>query len=224
MYSKPSRLLVVLAVIANIFVIAGFVRPDLVTDARSVVAQLDFLQNSDDQATEVNLEESTTTSRPRATTTSTTTSTSTTTTTTTTTSTTTTTTSTTLPEPVTALEELARRAIDDYETVENITDYWVPILSQKWEGQEYSGIIWGYDEILELDDYLRSAYGAVLLWSGNYTSFSRSDIWAHIVPEAYYDKDGALDWCRASGISRADCGAKIVSHTMGSKGTSAWRP
>ena len=114
--------------------------------------------------------------------------------------------------------------MNDVPTVESITEYWVPVLSQKWEGQDYSGIIWGNDEILELDDYLRSAYGAVLLWSGNYTSFFRSDIWAHIVPEPYYDKEGALDWCRASGISRADCGAKIVSRTMGTEGTSAWRP
>lgn len=114
--------------------------------------------------------------------------------------------------------------MNDVPAVETITEYWVPMLSQKWNGLDYEGIVYGDEEILELDTYLREEYGAVLLWTGNYTSFFRSDMWVHIVPEASYDKEDALAWCAASGRSRADCGAKIVSRTRGSKGTTAWLP
>jgi len=223
MYSKPSRILIALAVLVNVAVVLAFVRPELVDEARSLAASLteqlaDSTSPAPDAApTEPVNEESSTTSRPRATTTTTSTSS-------TSTTTTSTTTTTTTTQPLTALEELVRRATNDAPTVETITEYWVPMLSQKWNGLDYEGIVYGDEEILELDTYLRDEYGAVLLWSGNYTSFFRSDMWVHIVPEAYYDKEGALAWCVASGRSRADCGAKIVSRTRGSKGTTAWLP
>jgi len=223
MYSKPSRILIALAVLVNVAVVLAFVRPELVDEARSLAASLTEQFGSstspapDEAPTEPVNEESSTTSRPRATTTTTSTSS-----TSTTTTSTTTTTTTTLPP--TALEELVGRAMNDVPTVETITEYWVPMLSQKWNGLDYEGIVYGDEEILELDTYLREEYGAVLLWTGNYTSFFRSDMWVHIVPEAYYDKEGALAWCVASGRSRADCGAKILSRTRGTKGTTAWLP
>lgn len=220
MYSKPSRILIALALLLNVAVVLAFVRPELVDETWSFAASLTEQTESkslparDEAPTEPVKQESSTTSRPQATITTTSTST--------TTTSTTTTTTTTLP--LTALEELVRRAMNDVPTVETITEYWVPILSQKWNGLDYEGIVYGDDEILELDTYLRDEYGAVLLWTGNYTSFFRPDMWVHIVPKAYYDKEGALAWCVASGQSRADCGAKIVSRTRGSKGTTAWLP
>lgn len=220
MYSKPSRILIALAVLLNVAVVLAFVRPELVDEMRFFAASLTeqfestSLPAPDETPTEPVKDESSTTTRPRATTTTTSIST--------TTTSTTTTTTTTLP--LTALEELVRRAMNDVPTVETITEYWVPMLSQKWNGLDYEGIVYGDEEILELDTYLRQEYGAVLLWTGNYTSFFRSDMWVHIVPEASYDKEDALAWCAASGRSRADCGAKIVSRTRGTKGTTAWLP
>jgi len=220
MYSKPSRILLTLAVLLNAVVTIGIFRPELAGQVRSRVADLvgreESSADSPEQDSTVPAPATTTSLRPTTTTSSTTT------TTTTSTSTTTTTTSTTVP--LTALEELARRAIDDEPAVESITDYWVPMLSQKWVGLDYEGIIYGPEEILDLDTSLRVGYGAVVLWTGNFTSFFRSDMWVHIVPEAYSSKEEVLEWCRYASLGRADCGAKIVSRTRGTKGSTAWQP
>lgn len=207
--------------LVNAVVIIGVFRPELAEQMRSRIAALVTREESSADSPErdstVPAPATTTSLRPKATT-----STTTTTTTTSTTSTTTTTTSTTVP--LTALEELARRAIDDEPTVENIIDYWVPMLSQKWVGLDYEGIIYGEEEILDLDTSLRVGYGAVVLWTGNFTSFFRSDMWVHIVPEAYSSKEEVFEWCRYASLGRADCGAKIVSRTRGTKGSTAWQP
>jgi len=121
-------------------------------------------------------------------------------------------------------ESLAERVAIDQPGVEPIVDTWVPILSQKWVGLEVDGVLYDEARILELDNELRNNYGALILWSGDYTSFPRSDIWAHIVPVSFSTKEGALDWCRSSDRGRADCGAKIVSKTRPSKGSTGWLP
>jgi len=212
-------------VLLNAVVTIGIFRPELAGQVRSRVADLvgreESSADSPEQDSTVPAPEATTSLRT-TTTSSTATTTSTSTTTTTSTSTTTTTTSTTVP--LTALEELTRRAIDDEPAVESITDNWVPMLSQKWVGLDYEGIIYGPEEILDLDTSLRVGYGAVVLWTGNFTSFFRSDMWVHIVPEAYSSKEEVLEWCRYASLGRADCGAKIVSRTRGTKGSTAWQP
>jgi len=124
----------------------------------------------------------------------------------------------------TTAETLAGRVEADRSGVEAILDTWVPILSQKWVGLEVDGFLYDEDLILELDEELRNSYGTLLLWSGDYSSFPRSDIWAHIVPSSFTTKEGALDWCRSSDRGRADCGAKFVSKTRPSKGSTAWLP
>lgn len=124
----------------------------------------------------------------------------------------------------TTAETLAARVESDRSRAETIVDSWVPILSQKWVGLEADGTLYDEDRILELDEELRQRYGTLLLWSGDYSSFPRSDIWAHIVPSPFSTKEGALDWCRSSDRGRADCGAKFVSKTRPSKGSTAWLP
>lgn len=124
----------------------------------------------------------------------------------------------------TSAETLAARLESDRSRAETIVDTWVPILSQKWDGLKADGILYDEDRILELDEELRQSYGTLLLWSGDYSSFPRSDIWAHIVPSSFSTKEGALDWCRSSDRGRADCGAKFVSKTRPSKGSTAWLP
>jgi len=126
--------------------------------------------------------------------------------------------------PRTNAETLAGRVAADRAGVEVILDTWVPILSQKWVGLEVDGFLYDEDLILELDEELRNSYGTLMLWSGDYSSFPRSDIWAHIIPSSFTTKEGALDWCRSSDRGRADCGAKFVSKTRPSKGSTAWLP
>ena len=83
-----------------------------------------------------------------------------------------------------------------------------------------------YDQfaVAELDRQLRAQHGAIVIWSGEYTSFFRSDMWVHIVPRKYVTAEEALNWCRSSNLTRANCGAKFLSHTKNSKGTTAWLP
>lgn len=220
MYSKPSRILIALALLINAGIVVGFLRPDLLSDAQTLLSNLIEQTQERSGSAEANQTDvepvPTTTLRLRPTTTTTTSSS--------TTSTSSTSTTTTTTMPLSALEVLVNRAMNDVPTVEGVTEYWVPMLSQKWNGLEYEGVTYGDQEILDLDTYLRAEYGAVVLWTANYTSFFRTDMWVHIIPQAFSTKEGALAWCAASGRSRADCGAKVVSRTRGTKGTTAWLP
>ena len=106
----------------------------------------------------------------------------------------------------------------------SLDEYWVPMLSQKWEGLRADGRTYDQYEVVNLDRQLRSQYGSIVIWSGEYTSFFRSDMWVHVVPMRYSDKEEALNWCRNSNLTREFCGAKFLSHIKNSKGTTAWLP
>jgi hypothetical protein len=113
---------------------------------------------------------------------------------------------------------------DDKQTARSMDEFWVPMLSQKWEGLKADGRTYDQYEVVNLDRQLRSQYGSIVIWSGDYTSFFRSDMWVHVVPRQYSTKEEALDWCRNSNLTREFCGAKFLSHTKNSKGTTAWLP
>ena len=106
----------------------------------------------------------------------------------------------------------------------SLDEFWVPMLSQKWEGLKADGRTYDQYEVVNLDRQLRSQYGSIVIWSGEYTSFFRSDMWVHVIPRQYSTKEEALDWCRNSNLTREFCGAKFLSHIKNSKGTTAWLP
>lgn len=112
----------------------------------------------------------------------------------------------------------------DRSRASQLVETWVPMLSQKWYGLRVDGIFFDENQVLQLDQSLRNEYGSIVLWSGDYSSFHRPDMWVHVVPMPFYGKSGALDWCRASTRTRADCGAKLISRVQGSKGSTAWLP
>gem|GEM_PF-5670731 len=132
-----------------------------------------------------------------------------------------TTTSLTLATARSSIESLLTQ---DRELASSLVDYWVPMISQKWVGLEADGKVFDQSEILLLDQELRSRYESIVLWSGDYSSFFRSDMWVHVIPRKYLSAEEALNWCRNSDLTRENCGAKLLSFSKGSKGTTAWLP
>lgn len=119
---------------------------------------------------------------------------------------------------------IERLLLQDRQLASSLVDYWVPMISQKWNGLEVDGKVFDQFEIFLLDQELRSRYGSIVVWSGDYSSFFRSDMWVHIIPRKYLTAEEALDWCRNSDLTRENCGAKLLSFSKGSKGTTAWLP
>jgi hypothetical protein len=132
-----------------------------------------------------------------------------------------TTTSVVLNTPGSSIESLLA---NDRRVATSLVDYWVPMISQKWEGLEVDGKVFDQFEVMSLDQELRYRYGSIVVWSGDYSSFFRSDMWVHIIPRKYVTSEEALNWCRNSDLTRENCGAKLLSYSKGSKGTTAWLP
>jgi zinc-ribbon domain len=116
-------------------------------------------------------------------------------------------------DPLTQLEQL--RAGDRPIVEGSLVDLWVPQVSSKYLGLVTQGVTFGYPEILYDHLALRGLYGAVLLWSGDYTSFTRGDAWITVVPQAFDLPADALAWCFAHGLDNDRCYAKRVSHIFG---------
>jgi len=114
-------------------------------------------------------------------------------------------------DPLSQLLGLASR---DRPAAQELLQWWVPQVSAKWVGLEIDGFTFGLDEIL--DDHLRqrSAYGAILVQSGEYRMSDNPSLWVSLVPVRSADAQGALDWCRSMGIGREDCFARLVTRDM----------
>jgi hypothetical protein len=118
------------------------------------------------------------------------------------------------PEPASPKDELAAEVARDRTASQALVGYWVPQLSAKKLGLVVSGVRYGYAEILADFQQLRARYpDALLLWSGDFTSFKYPDYWVTVVPETYTDGESANSWCEAAGIGPDDCFAKRLSHT-----------
>lgn len=126
-----------------------------------------------------------------------------------------------IPSPVPAAPTdpgavLAQQAANDRSTVATIPEgYWVPQLSSKHIGTVDDGITYTEQDIVDNHQRLRSAYpGAVLLWSGDYTTFSASDYWVTIMPAIYSSShESANEWCVSQQIDWRHCFAKRISAT-----------
>lgn len=127
---------------------------------------------------------------------------------------TTTTTTTTIapPDPnAVATEQLWNLVDDDRFLAEELVGWWVPQISAKWEGLSIDGIEYGPREILDDHSVLRNRFAAVLIRSDGFQISSSRSMWVTLVPQTYSTSDGALGWCRANGIDRDNCFARLLT-------------
>ncbi|WP_410670583.1 zinc ribbon domain-containing protein [Amycolatopsis sp. cmx-4-68] len=133
------------------------------------------------------------------------------------------------PDPAPTDEDSARRLLEaqvanDRSQVEALAESWVPQLSSKRAGLVVDGITYDHRAIWTDFTNLRTRYpGALLLWSGDYRSFSRADFWVTVVPQSYPSGDSANTWCDSAGIGKDDCFAKRIAHTGGYAGSTVHR-
>ena len=97
---------------------------------------------------------------------------------------------------------------------------WIPQISSKQVGLYADGITWNNEEILREFLENRARYPeALLLWSGDWSSFDLPDYWVTVVGTPESSGEAALSWCRSNGLDKEHCLAKIVNDTGGTKGT-----
>ena len=104
------------------------------------------------------------------------------------------------------------RAADRTAIESALIEGWVAQLSSKQPGLEANGIVYDYPDILQDHQQLRNAYGALLGWSGDYSSYRQPDFWISYAPDRFASSDEALAWCVSAGRGPDDCFAKFLSH------------
>jgi serine/threonine protein kinase len=116
-----------------------------------------------------------------------------------------------LQDPAQRLRQIAN---DDRPYVSTqLADRWVPQLSSKRPGVVDNGVVWDNAMTLQEHLQLRQRFGASLLWSGDWSTFSDSNFWVTVANVTFADSAGALQWCKSRGFDRDHCVAKIVSRT-----------
>jgi serine/threonine-protein kinase len=134
---------------------------------------------------------------------------------------------TTTTEPTDALsakEELDRLTAMDRPAVEALVGQWVPQLSAKRPGLVVQGVTYDYVSILRDFRALQARYpDALLLYSGEYSSFRFGDFWITVVPLPQSTGEYANAWCDGQGIGPDDCYAKLLSHTSGYQESTLYR-
>ncbi|MGB9304715.1 MAG: protein kinase [Mycobacterium sp.] len=103
-----------------------------------------------------------------------------------------------------------------------LADRWVPQLSSKRPGIKDNGVTWDNAMALQEHLQLRQRYGARLLWSGDWSTFSEANFWVTVADITFQDSAGALAWCRGQGFDRDHCIAKIISTTHPVAGSTAY--
>lgn len=133
-------------------------------------------------------------------------------------------TETTSAAPTDARALLQRQVDQDRSEVERLVGSWLPQLSAKKPGTVANGITHDYDTIWA--DFLANRQRhpeALLLWSGDYSSFRYADFWITLVPQQFSDGASANAWCDSYGIAKDDCYAKRLMHTGGYAGNTMLR-
>lgn len=127
-------------------------------------------------------------------------------------------------DDTTAKAALDDEVAQDRTAAEELVGSWVPQLSSKRPGLVADGITYDYPDIWTNFQELRAEYpNALLIWSGDYRSFQRSDFYVTVVPEPYSQGESANQWCDTAGLAPAACYAKFLSHEGGSSGTTLLR-
>lgn len=125
--------------------------------------------------------------------------------------------------PATAGEQLGAHVTDGTRIAEQqLTDQWVVQLSAKKPGLEADQRTWDEEAILEeFEENQRRHPEAILLWSGDWSSFRLGDFWVTVLAEPYDSPDEALATCTNMGLDRDNCFAKKLSTSEGPDGTTA---
>lgn len=123
--------------------------------------------------------------------------------------------------PEEKLENLKDDTWDKY--ADELDGEWVVQLSAKNEGMEADGYTWTNEDIVEHFEELHDIYpDAVLLWSGDWSSYNNSDFWVIVRSITYSDSDSALNFCYDEGFGRDDCMAKHLFTTGAPDDTSEY--
>jgi eukaryotic-like serine/threonine-protein kinase len=131
------------------------------------------------------------------------------------------------PDPeAAAIQQLQAFKDQDASAVAQVVGQWIPQLSSKHATEPFTddpedNVTYDPVQILQEHQRLRQQYGAVLLWSGDWTVWDDPDYWVTVVPRTYSDSDSVLSWCRSVGRDADHCSAQIVSKTLGRDGTHA---
>jgi hypothetical protein len=97
-------------------------------------------------------------------------------------------------------------------------------LSAKRPGKLPNGMTYDYESIWADYQQQVAAYpDALLLRSGDFSTYTYGDFWVIVVPTVYTSSTAANAWCDDQGIDPDDCFAKRLSHTTGPKGSSVQR-
>lgn len=132
--------------------------------------------------------------------------------------------------PVTTMDEAsARTALDqqvstDHTAVEQLVGSWVPQLSAKKVGLVADGITYDYESILsDYQNEVAQYPGALLLKSGDYSSFKFPGFYVTVAPQSFGSAAAANQWCDSQNIDADDCFAKRLMHTGGYQGNTVGR-
>jgi hypothetical protein len=137
---------------------------------------------------------------------------------------TTTTTTTTVDPEQSARAQLTALVAQDHSAVEALVGSWIPQLSSKRPGLVANGITYDYVAILrDYEDLKQRFPTALLLWSGDYTSYDYTDFWVTVEPASFGVGAQANAWCDGQGIDADNCYAKRLVHTGGPDGTTVQR-
>ncbi|AZL10956.1 hypothetical protein [Brevibacterium aurantiacum] len=123
--------------------------------------------------------------------------------------------------PEEKLETLKDDTWDKY--ADELDGEWVVQLSAKKEGMEADGFTWTNEDVVEHFEELHDIYpDAVLLWSGDWSSYDNSDFWVIVRSVIYPDSDSALNFCYDEGFGPDDCMAKRLFTTGAPDDTSEY--
>jgi len=119
---------------------------------------------------------------------------------------------------------LAHYVEDDRAAADALLGYWIPQISSKQLGTVADGITFGYPEIVADVEMLKARYrGAVVLRSGDYSSFSHDGFWVTVVAERFTTPTQANAWCEGMGFASDECFAKRLSYSEGPTGNTVHR-
>lgn len=119
---------------------------------------------------------------------------------------------------------LADQATLDRPTVEGLVGYWVPQVSSKAVGLFADGRTYTDEDIVTDHQHWVDRFSdAVLLRSGDYSSFANPNFWVTVVAQTFSSAGEANGWCAAQRLAVDDCFAKFLSHTAGPSGSTVHR-